>query len=120
MKKLKFWFPSIILMFLIFLGSNDPVSGEKSDFITRFIWKLVVYITGYQVSPEQEAATTFIIRKLAHITEYLLLALSYYYAISKTNKNANNFQKTYFIAFFLSLMYAISDEYHQTFIPGRV
>jgi VanZ family protein len=119
-KKYKYWVIPVILMILIFLGSDDPASGEKSDFITLFIWKTFAYITGYNVSPAQEAATTFVIRKLAHITEYLLLSLSYYYAISKTSGFSKNFKKIYFISFILSLLYAVSDEFHQTFIPGRV
>lgn len=107
-------------MIIIFIGSADPVSGEKSDFITIYFWKTIAFITEYKASLEQETATSFVIRKLAHIIEYLLLTLSYYYSISKTFKSSGNFQKTFFIAFLLGLFYAITDEYHQTFIPGRV
>jgi VanZ family protein len=121
MKQIKNWLPSLIIMILIFMGSNDPVSGEKSDFITRFIWKSVAWITGVTGSPEQQAATTFIIRKLAHITEYFFLALSYYYGIAKTIKiNSGNFQKISLLVVSMAVIYSISDEYHQTFIRGRV
>jgi len=119
MNKLKYWLPAIILMVIIFLASNDPVSGEKLDFITRFIWNTISLLTGKPSTPEQEAATTFVIRKLAHVTEYLLLCLSYYYALRKTFK-LENWQKTYFVAFIAAFFYAVSDEFHQTFIAGRV
>jgi VanZ family protein len=117
---IKYWLPSVILMIIIFIGSHDPASGEKSDFISGFFTKVFAYITGYQLNHEQGALTSFVIRKLAHISEYFLLTLSYYYAVSKTFKNTTSFHKTYFIAFLMGLVYAVSDEYHQTFIPGRV
>jgi VanZ family protein len=132
MNRLKFWFPSIIIMLLIFLGSNDPSSGEKSDFITRFIWKAIAFFTGQPASPAQEAATTFVIRKLAHMSEYLLLFLAYFYAINKTYFNnvnstkkdsgrSQNYRITKLVlAAFLAFLYSVSDEFHQTFVPGRV
>lgn len=50
----------------------------------------------------------FIILKFFHITEYGILSILIYYA---TNQ--------YFSTIFLSFIYALSDEFHQSFIVGR-
>ena len=59
----------------------------------------------------------FVLRKLAHITEFAILTFLYYRAINKNNKpkKFNN----HFWPIFLTLVFAISDEIHQHFVPGR-
>jgi VanZ family protein len=52
----------------------------------------------------------YLIKKTAHGIGYGFLALSYLKALPKRN---------YFLAWLFSLMYAITDEFHQTFVPGR-
>ena len=54
------------------------------------------------------------IRKLAHFTEYLILCLLWINALNKSNV-----KHKYLLAILFSIIYAISDEYHQTFISGR-
>lgn len=119
MKKIIYFIPAFVIMILIFLGSNDPASGEKSDFITRTIWDFINLISGYNANYSQEMGTSFVIRKLAHITEYALLNLSVYFGIYN-NFNKKNFQRNIIISVIISLIYSISDEFHQSFIVGRV
>lgn len=118
MKKIIYFLPSITIMVLIFLASNDPASGEKSDFITKFIFKILDEILNTQHTYSQEMGLSFFIRKMAHITEYALLSLSIYFGLSK-NYNINN-EKNIIMSSLFSIFYAITDEYHQTFIVGRV
>ena len=81
MKKfLKFWLPAILWAAFIFCLSAIP--HLKSGF-----------------------ACDFILRKMAHVTEYFVLAFFLYRAIK-------NF-------FMTSVLYAVSDEIHQLFVPGR-
>ena len=58
-----------------------------------------------------------ILRKIAHITEYGILAFLIWRAIFHSVKI--NLSKTYAWAGALSLLYAISDEIHQSFVPTR-
>jgi len=51
----------------------------------------------------------FVIRKTAHITEYMVLYILSYYSFNKKHKYALVF----------SIFYAASDEFHQRFTPGR-
>ncbi|MFB0527055.1 MAG: VanZ family protein [bacterium] len=58
-----------------------------------------------------------ILRKIAHITEYGILAFLVWRAISRSIKI--NLARTYAWSGALSLLYAISDEIHQNFVPTR-
>ncbi|OIP76278.1 MAG: hypothetical protein AUK09_02310 [Parcubacteria group bacterium CG2_30_36_38] len=54
-----------------------------------------------------------IFRKLAHITEYLILFFLWFQVLDLP------FKRRLVLAFIFSLLYAVSDEYHQSFIFGR-
>ena len=54
------------------------------------------------------------LRKIMHFTEYLILSLLLLNALTKTN-----IKNKYFITIIICFLYAITDEYHQTFIDGR-
>ena len=51
-----------------------------------------------------------ILRKLAHMTEYGLLSLLWWRALGREHRVA---------AIAITLAYAATDEYHQTFVTGR-
>lgn len=52
----------------------------------------------------------YFVKKTAHAFGYGLLALSYLYAMPKRN---------YPLAWFLAILYSATDEFHQSFVPGR-
>lgn len=60
----------------------------------------------------------FVLRKIAHITEYAILSILLVNAFFVSTVNFKKF-KMYFLSFILSMIYAISDELHQYFVPGR-
>ena len=53
-----------------------------------------------------------IIYKGGHVIGYALLALSYWRAF-RLNQNMR------WMAWLLAVLYAVTDEYHQSFVPGR-
>jgi hypothetical protein len=55
----------------------------------------------------------FILRKLAHMTEYALLTALWAWALHPLTR------LNLAIAATIAILYAISDEYHQTFVTGR-
>jgi VanZ family protein len=87
------WFPAILVMGLIFIASATP--GPKMPGFGY--WDVFV-------------------KKGGHMTGYALLAASFIHALSK-DKRASGFQFT--AAICITALYAISDEFHQSFIPGR-
>ena len=52
----------------------------------------------------------YVVKKSAHGIGYGLLALSYLHALPNRN---------YKLAWFLAVLYSLTDEFHQSFVPGR-
>lgn len=96
----------IIWMTIIFIMSsfNSTESSNQSNFIVDMIAN-IFHITNNNT-------LSIIIRKLAHYTEYLILG------ILVINLN-NNKSKSIYLSIIICLLYAISDEFHQSFVPGR-
>ena len=95
MKKFfKFWFPVLIWAGFIFWLSSIPnlKSGLEQDFI---------------------------LRKIAHILEYAILTFLFLRGISAYGRPAVGWGKIVISSAIFSLFYALTDEYHQTFIFGR-
>ncbi len=118
LKKIILWCAVILLSCRIFLFSGDtgPESDVKSGRITAFVAQAVC-----QVLTDADYDTVYsvchvLIRKTAHFSIYLLLAVLSY-ALGKSYglhmKTAALCAATY------CLLFAISDEIHQSFVPYR-
>ena len=92
MKQIKSWVPVILWAAVIFSLSGIP--GLKS---------------GFQCD--------FILRKIAHVVEYFILAFFLYRAIGRTFKFQGLHLSLSLIA--VVFLYAVSDEFHQLFVTGR-
>ena len=94
----------------------DTMKLNKS--ILRWVpaFAVMVIIFGFSSIPSQDMPSfgllDLIVKKGAHMLGYGLLALAYWYGL--------RFDKhLWWLALLLALLYAISDEYHQSFVPGR-
>ena len=58
----------------------------------------------------------YVVRKIAHFTEYCILAIL---VLNVIKDYTSITYKTLIIAFILCALYAASDEWHQTFVDGR-
>lgn len=107
MKKMPKWLWVLLWMGVIFIFSNQAnsssithsmleniLSGMKADWIVDML--------------------NFLIRKFSHMLEYLILSL----LILNIFKNRNR-SHLYLITIFICFIYAMTDEYHQTFVTGR-
>ena len=83
------WLPALVMTVAIFTFSSIPSSGMPS-----FDW------------------ADFIIKKSAHMLGYALLALSYLRAFDGDIRKWK-------LIWLLAVLYAASDEFHQSFVPGR-
>lgn len=122
MKKLLSWIPAVILMIIIFTFSSKTadISGQKSMKIARCIYSVYESITGRE-KPEEEKLRELevldhIIRKGAHVTEFAALGVSFAWPLWLSGLRGF---KLALSAIGLTVAYAASDEYHQTFVPGR-
>ena len=93
---------SFILMGTIFWFShqNGEESLKQSNFILQYIKDLL-------------SLFNLDVRKLAHFTIYFLLGSCYFLSFKNLSK------KEVLISILLTFLYACSDEYHQSFVPGR-
>ena len=89
MKFLKFWLPVLIWAGIIFWLSSIP---------------------NLESGLEQD----FILRKIIHVLEYAILAFLLIRAIS-----TQDWKKAIIFSAIIAFLYALSDEYHQTFVFGR-
>lgn len=97
---------AIAWMIFIFIMSsfNSIESSSQSGFIVNIISN-ILNINNTEI-------LSLIIRKLAHFTEYLILGILVSNAIHIHNKKI-------YLAIIICIIYAISDEIHQLFVPGR-
>ena len=110
----------ILWMGAIFSFSNQ--NGDNSQHLSdSFTIKLVdtkskITNRKYTEKQKQKIADkySFIIRKLAHFTEYLILGLLVYNMLYKFN-----LKNIVLICIIICTLYAISDEIHQLFISER-
>ena len=88
----------ILVCICIFLFSNQP--GVESTKLTSNLF----------------------VRKLGHFSEYAILgffAFAYFSNIFQTGREKIQLETSFFISFLFCFSYAVSDEFHQTFVIGR-
>ena len=88
----------ILVCMCIFLFSNQP--GVEST----------------------KLASNLFVRKLGHFSEYAILgffAFAYFSNIFQTGREKIQLETSFFISFLFCFSYAVSDEFHQTFVIGR-
>ena len=93
-------FITIAVMLFIFIQSALPgeLSGAESNIVVQFI----ASITGWN-----EELLSIFVRKAAHFTEFLILGICL--AINMQDQRAKR----------IGTAYAVTDEFHQLFVPDR-
>ncbi len=100
-----FWILTAAVMVIIFLFSSE--NGDDSKEVSENLLELIIEYLGNIVSHN-------VLRKIAHFTEYAALGFCMSGAVYFTfNKNK------FYIPFIPCVLYAVSDEIHQYFVPER-
>ena len=113
---LHYWIPLLLWMCLIFYLSHQDgtTSAALSDWIKEQI-KAILSLFRTMEEQDKKGPWGWILRKMAHATEYGILCwlavrvLGLYY----------RGRKALLYGFIFSVFYAMTDEFHQSFIPGR-
>ena len=115
------WAAVLAVMIIIFIFSSK--TAEQSSNSSRSFAKtlLSVVVPGFtELSEEAQQAAVdsiqFIVRKGAHFAVFLTLG-----ALCQLAMNTYNIKlkRRVITALSISFVYAVSDEVHQTFVPGR-
>ncbi|HBA53808.1 VanZ family protein [Syntrophorhabdus aromaticivorans] len=81
---------------------------------------LIFYLSSRTGSPLLDLGVhDFFIKKTAHVAEYALLYLLLFRALHSRIHGPNARSKAFFYSAVIAILYAASDEYHQTFVPLR-
>jgi VanZ family protein len=108
------YFPLIAwLAFISFASSDNFNAGNTS----RIIGPLILWLFP-NTSLETLALVHFITRKIAHFTEYAILGFLAARAFRTSPRPAIS-QRWFLICVTLIVVYALVDEYHQSFVPSR-
>ncbi len=88
-------------------------------FLPPILWMGLIYFLSsfHKIQMTEVGWANFVTRKSAHFGEYAILCLLYFRAFRKSTKLSR--AKAGIFSFILTLAYAYTDEYHQTFVPGR-
>ena len=95
-KKLYYWLPPLLWMTIIFYFSSFP-----------------------KVSITENTLYAFIFFKTLHIIEYAILYFLLFRAFYFLNNKKLSLKDKFILTIFIAILYAISDEVHQTFVPTR-
>jgi VanZ family protein len=87
--------------------------------LVAVLWMGVIFYLSAQpdLPHHPEAALDVVIKKLGHVTEYGVLAALAWWAL-RDDRDAASW-RAFLLAFGVAALYAISDETHQYFVPGR-
>jgi VanZ family protein len=99
-------------MGFIFLLSHQ--NGQDSSETSGILLELLKFI-GIGPGSSVQGALSYLVRKAGHFSEYLILAILFL----RYRKKQGSSGKSVFYALLFVFLYASSDEFHQSFIPGR-
>lgn len=109
----QYWLPPVLWMAVIVGFSTDAASSEHTEsWLLPFLRTLAPWATAAQLE-----ALHWLTRRLAHLSEYAILAALWLRAFVRgrglTPRNAG------LLALAISAAWAILDELHQSFVPSR-
>ena len=112
------WIPTLGMMYIIF--SFSAQAGDTSGALSLKVAEKLIGHFSQGLSPDQvhtfALSLQYPIRKLAHFSEYAVLALCM--AITLACHGVRGFKLFVCIVLFAAA-FAAGDEYHQSFVPGR-
>jgi VanZ family protein len=111
---IKYWGPVVLWIGFIFWMSTGTFSSQNTSLIIEPILRFLLP----SISPEKVAIIHGAIRKLGHVTEYFILGIFLFRAFRGGSKELKNLRWA-FSSFLVVVLYAASDEFHQSFISSR-
>jgi len=111
----RFWryAPLVLWAVVIFIGSGDVLSGSHTSILLRAVRWLFP-----NARDESLAVFHLLVRKAGHLTEYAILATLAARAFRGSSHDLLR-RHWFWVSLLLSIAYALSDEFHQSFVPSR-
>jgi VanZ family protein len=106
--------PLVLWMCLIFFASTGELSASNTSRIVR---PLLLWLFP-DISEGRIELAHFLVRKAGHFTEYAILAFLAARALSTSFHDALR-RRWFYVSLLIIIIYALSDEFHQSFVPSR-
>jgi hypothetical protein len=86
--------------------------------VPPIVWGIVIFsFSSSQIPPVSETHwQEFLIKKTAHVIEYSIFAVFIFRALRGSGVLS---RRAFFISVLICVIYALTDEFHQSFTPGR-
>lgn len=111
----RLWLPPILWIAVIFSASTDTFSATQT---APWLATVINAIAGHPVSPDTFEIVQFAVRKTAHLGEYGILAALLFRALRADRVNRWTLAWS-LTAVAIAILVAITDEWHQSFVPSR-
>lgn len=104
------------------LSSSKPLNSPVLRWSLVIIWMAIIFAFSHQansgrVTEEYFGSMNVAIRKMGHLGEYAILYVLTHWALDSIKYSIIKHKAL--LAFIWSTLYAASDEWHQSFVPGR-
>ena len=114
------WLPAALSVLMITLESTATMSAANTS---RILYPLWIKLFG-PISSAEWAAVHHVIRKTGHFVGYGLVSVTFFYSWRQTLlrmavKHQTLWRRASVLAVLCTLLIAILDEYHQSFLPSR-
>ncbi len=107
----------LVIIWMVVIYSFSAQSANESELLSSGITDWTIQLLN-RVLPNLNIETLhLIIRQLAHLIIFLILGVL---LLNALNQSDSNERVNFVLALLISLIYAISDEIHQIYVPGRV
>ena len=108
------------MMVIFHFSSKNADESTKDSNAAGMLVGRIVY-SDFNVWPEEEQQVfaerwDYPIRKTAHMTEYAILGFLF---VGSVRSEKQRYKFSIFTAYAIAVLYAVSDEIHQFFVPGR-
>ncbi len=111
---IKYWLPVMFWMAFIFWMSTETFSSENT-----FSWmEMVLGLLIPKISSQELGLINAVIRKAGHVIEYFILGLLLFRTFSSSSISPWSWRWSFF-AVMVVVLWAVSDEFHQSFVPTR-
>ena len=112
---LKYWLPLLIWLGVIFVGSTSGMSAEETS---RYVVPFLLWLKP-GMSPNAIWIILVVARKCAHLIEYMVLALLLWRALRSVPTLRTKTLMVLGTVLLGCALFAVSDEFHQTFVKSR-
>ena len=105
----------LVVIFMLFIFYMSSREGDKSTGDSSAVINFIKIYLGIDLDMISNGNASFIVRKTAHATEYMVLFILIY----MVTKEYWNIKRKVLLSLIITICYSISDEVHQYFVPGR-